>query len=103
MNNDKINQVINNIKRSWEDPEPFENMETSEKMISIGAGAFIFLKGIGNLLSHPIIAVTEVAIGGGLLYRGLTGYCPVKDITHQNSGDTIIVRETFITDPGPLG
>ena len=97
MNNDKINQVLDNLKRSWEDPFVMENMESSEKVLSVGAGAFIFLSGIGSLLSHPIIGMAKVAIGGGLVYRGITGYCPVKALNNEND-PTLIVNETVIID-----
>ena len=102
MINDKISNVIDNIKRNWEEPNVMENMEKSEKIVSIGAGAFIFLKGISNLISHPFLAVVEVAIGGGLLYRGLTGYCPVKDITENNIGDDLYVKESYLDRTSPI-
>ncbi|RZL17815.1 MAG: DUF2892 domain-containing protein [Pedobacter sp.] len=103
MTNDKLARVLDNIKRNWEEPNAIENLEKSEKIISVGAGAFIFLKGISNLISHPLLGVAEVAIGGGLLYRGLTGYCPVKEVAEQKEREPIFIRETFIADTaGPL-
>ena len=99
MNNDKINQVLDNLKRSWEDPFVTENMESSEKVLSLGAGAFIFLSGIGSLLSHPIMGIAKVAVGGGLVYRGLTGYCPVKALSEETVIEpTLIVNETIIVE-----
>ncbi len=104
MTNDKLIQVAHNLKCNWKDPHAIENMDKSEKVVSVGAGAFIFLKGISNIISNPILAVAEVAIGGGLIYRGITGYCPVKELLEKED-PSIYVRETFIHDNStpPLG
>ena len=103
MNDCKISRLWDNIKRNWEHPNRMENIETSEKIVSMGTGVFIFFKGIGHLIGHPLMGMVEVAIGSGLLYRGLTGYCPVKDMTECRPDDAFIVTETIITENSPLG
>ena len=79
-------------------------MDKSEKIVSVGAGAFIFLKGISNIISSPTLALAELAIGGGLIYRGVSGYCPIKEMIDKKEDRAMLVREKFIEDSTtPLG
>lgn len=55
------------------------NIENSERIISMAAGAFIFFRGLSNIFSHPFIALAEVVVGGGLIRRGVTGHCALKE------------------------
>ncbi|WP_423148440.1 YgaP family membrane protein [Rubrolithibacter danxiaensis] len=80
--------MINRIGESLEDsllqPNVNANISKSERYVSIGTGAFIALKGITNLFSSPLLALGELAIGGALLYRGVTGYCAITDRLENN-------------------
>ncbi|MXV51321.1 DUF2892 domain-containing protein [Pedobacter sp. HMF7647] len=102
MITNEISRLAENIKDSWAHPNDNANIEQSERIVSVAAGAFIFIKGITNLFSHPILALGEVAVGGGLVYRGITGYCPVKDIqernTFLNDPDSVTVTEHYIVE-----
>jgi len=88
MDNSLINKVSDAIDSSVLQPNPHANVEKSERLISVGAGAFIALKGLTNVFSHPLLALAEIGIGGSLLYRGITGYCPIKE---KLEGDRVIV------------
>lgn len=79
MSNSIISNLTNSLEGSNFRYNENANVGTSERIISIGTGAFIALKGITNLFSSPLLALTELAIGGGLLYRGVTGYCSIKE------------------------
>lgn len=83
MENSIINQVSDTLNSSILQESPNANVGQTERIISVGAGAFIALKGISNVFSHPFLALTELGVGGALLYRGLTGYCPVKEKIDQ--------------------
>jgi hypothetical protein len=78
MENSMINKVSDTLNSSILQENVNGNVGKSERIVSIGSGAFIALKGISNVFSHPYLAMTELGLGGALLYRGLTGYCPVK-------------------------
>ncbi|RYE18453.1 MAG: DUF2892 domain-containing protein, partial [Sphingobacteriaceae bacterium] len=52
----------------------------TDRIISVGTGTFILFKGITNLFSHPLLALTEVGVGAALLHRGVTGSCEIKKI-----------------------
>ena len=79
MENSIINRVSDTLNNSILQENENANVGQSERIISVGAGAFIALKGITNVFSHPFLAITELGLGSALLYRGLTGYCPVKE------------------------
>ena len=79
MENSLIDSVSDTFNSSVLQQNPNANVEQTERIISIGTGAFIALKGITNVFSHPFLALVELGVGGALLYRGLTGYCPMKE------------------------
>ncbi|TZF86315.1 DUF2892 domain-containing protein (plasmid) [Pedobacter sp. BS3] len=89
-----LNSIGNTLEEALLQDNPNANVERSERILSIGAGAFVFIKGIGNLFSHPLLALGELALGGGLVYRGVTGYCPVK--AAKNLGNDAIIEETTV-------
>jgi hypothetical protein len=87
MDTSKINEIGNTIKDSLLQNNPYANVGMSERVVSLGTGAFIAFAGITNLLSHPMIAFSEMAIGGTLLYRGITGNCPLKEMLENQNMD----------------
>jgi uncharacterized membrane protein len=53
------------------------NVGDNERVVSAALGAFILSSGLSNLLKHPMKGLLKTAIGGALLYRGVSGNCPV--------------------------
>src|SRR5688572_6727754 len=53
------------------------NVGWNERIASATIGAFLFSSGLNNLFKHPLNSLVKTAIGGALLYRGLSGNCPV--------------------------
>jgi uncharacterized membrane protein len=53
------------------------NVGQTERLVSVGLGAFLLSSGLNNLFSHPLKGLIRTALGGALLYRGATGHCPV--------------------------
>lgn len=53
------------------------NVGQTERLVSVGLGAFLLSSGINNLFSHPIKGLIRTVLGGALLYRGASGHCPV--------------------------
>lgn len=53
------------------------NVGQTERMVSVGLGAFLLSSGLNNLFHHPIKGLLRTVIGGALLYRGASGHCPV--------------------------
>ena len=83
-----FNKMGDSIKDSIMQNNPNANLSMSERYVSLGTGAFITLKGVTNVFSHPWLAITELAVGGTLLYRGVTGQCMIKEKL-ENQADPI--------------
>lgn len=93
---DSISELRNTLEETLLQPNENANVEKSERVVSILTGTFILWRGLTNIFSHPVIALGEVAIGGSLLHRGVTGYCPVKAVAEQECNQepqTILITE----------
>jgi len=99
---DSINKLRDTLEESLLPPNENSNMDKSERVLSLITGAYIFCKGIGNVFSHPVIALGEAVIGGALLQRGVTGYCVLKAINEKQNvvEETIIITE--MEQPQPM-
>jgi uncharacterized membrane protein len=78
------------------------NVGQNERIISAALGAFILSSGVNNLFSSPINSLIKTAIGGILLYRGVSGNCPVyssmgktKNVSHTPA---INIRTSLIVN-----
>jgi hypothetical protein len=78
--NDELKNAGTAIKETLLPENPNANVGKTDRIISIGTGAYIFFKGVTNLFSSPVLALTEVGIGAALLHRGITGNCSIKKI-----------------------
>jgi len=92
MNNEVFNKLSETLDKNVLLENQYSNVEKSERLVSIGTGAFITLKGLTNVFSHPWMAIAELGVGGTLLYRGITGYCAVKDQLEHSNANTNDVR-----------
>ena len=98
-----MTNIIENIKDTLEDSLLKEDINTNlgktERILSAIAGSYIALKGLGNIFSHPIIAAGELAIGYGLINRGLTGHCAISEKLEKDSWGpepVLIVKENVV-------
>ena len=64
------------------------NVGQNERMISVGIGAFLLSSGLNNLTRHPIRGLLRTVIGGVLLYRGVSGNCPMYSALGKTKGVT---------------
>jgi uncharacterized membrane protein len=62
------------------------NVGQTERMVSVGLGAFLLSSGLNNLTRHPIKGLLRTIIGGALLYRGVSGNCPVYSALGKTKG-----------------
>lgn len=79
MITDKIEEVKNTLEEVLLKEDIYTNIGKTERILSIASGTYVFLKGIRNVFSSPIIATTELVIGFGLLQRGISGYCSITE------------------------
>lgn len=103
MENSIINTVTDKVTEVLNSPilqeNAYPNVGQTERIISIGSGAFIALKGISNLFSHPLLALTEIGLGGALLYRGITAYCPIKEKLDEREFANSTRSEPYYSSP----
>lgn len=69
------------INNCLEDIEP--NVGGSERVLSAFSGGILFTSGIRKLRSHPRRSLFFMALGGALIWRGITGYCPAKNLVEK--------------------
>lgn len=62
------------------------NVGQNERMISVGLGAFLLSSGFNNLTRHPVKGLIRTLVGAGLLYRGISGHCPVYSSLGKTKG-----------------
>jgi uncharacterized membrane protein len=76
------------------------NINWPERLFSITAGARMAAGGLKRLPKNPLTGLIVTAAGGYLLYRGLTGNCPLYDRlsnTQQSKKDSSIhIKTTMV-------
>ncbi|MET4080515.1 putative membrane protein [Pedobacter sp. UYP30] len=97
MTNAEINNTVEKIKDAWRNPELYENISDSERILSGVVGSYLLFKGLTNIFRHPIMGAIGAAAGVGLLFRGYTGYCPSVDLIAQSEADEI-TEKIFVTE-----
>ncbi len=98
-----MTDIIDNIKDTLEGSLLKENLNTNlsktERILSLAVGAYLTLKGVKNVFSSPLLAATGLALGYGLLNRGLSGHCALTEELEKNSKGPepiLVVRETIV-------
>jgi len=90
--NKMIDSVVDVVIQSTENV----NITTSERVISAATGSFMVWKGVKGTFSKPSNAVWELILGSALLYRGITGYCSVKNridsLQDKEKSETYIIE-----------
>lgn len=73
------------------------NLAWPERYISVLAGISLFSSGVKKLAKNPVKNFVKSAAGGYLLYRGLTGHCPLySSIGKYNTTSlNVNIRESF--------
>ncbi|MGV8878930.1 MAG: YgaP family membrane protein [Sphingobacteriaceae bacterium] len=101
MITEEINKITDTLKDCFLLENENSNVSKSERIISLATGTFILFKGITNVFSHPLLALGEVAVGAALLYRGSTGYCPLKAALEDSDeyDEPFTVVEQYIVKP----
>ncbi|WP_207426332.1 YgaP-like transmembrane domain [Pedobacter sp. SYSU D00535] len=98
---DQLTNTVNDrLKGTAIEPPGYENVNTTERVISAAAGTYILFKGLTTMFKHPFIGLGEAALGGMLLYRGATGYCPIYEKIGKDTTDLQAIRitERFIVN-----
>lgn len=73
-----VNYGVNALHKRMDKKCVNGKIGTSERMLSVVAGAFILGFGIKYLIRKPLSAFSGLSLGGALVYRGVTGRCAIK-------------------------
>lgn len=77
-------ELFEDVKERLIEATENRNIANSERILSVAAGAFVLYTGIVGMFKRPLSSLAEVAVGGALILRGATGYCPVTDAMTHN-------------------
>ncbi|HSB93680.1 MAG TPA: SRPBCC family protein [Flavitalea sp.] len=55
------------------------NVGNFERAASAAIGGFLIFNSLGKIFRSPLRSISRIGAGTALLYRGLSGYCPVYD------------------------
>ncbi|WP_256003983.1 MULTISPECIES: SRPBCC family protein [Pedobacter] len=92
MKNEWINKVTDGLSELSIEPTGRENIDQSERLVSVLAGGWLLYNSLKKLGKHPILALGGVAAGGMMLYRGATGVCPVYTYLDKDTTDPESIR-----------
>ena len=75
----------------------FINVNVPERIMSVAAGAYLVFSSIKNFSKTPIFSSTGALAGGLLLFRGISGHCPVYAQTGIDTGkvENINIKSNF--------
>lgn len=90
-----LNYAFDKLKSTLDEGCEGDNIGKSERVLSVVAGGFILGMGIKSLLKSPMTAVSGVALGGALIYRGVTGYCAIKDTFDSKKAEATVVEHRY--------
>lgn len=85
-------EILDDVKERLREANDNRNIANSERFLSVAAGAFVLYTGITRMFKTPLSSLAEVAVGGALILRGATGYCPVKDSVCSAHELTVVER-----------
>lgn len=93
-----LNKTLGTIKEKIDANCHDANIGSSERVLSVIAGGFILGVGVKNLFRSPFTAFSGIALGGTLVYRGITGHCNVKSVLESDEQPeaTVIEHRYFV-------
>lgn len=78
----------------------FINVNGPERILSAAAGGLLFCSALKNVLHSPLKALIKTAAGSILLYRGITGHCPLYEKLDINTAEieNINIKTKFLVN-----
>lgn len=73
------------------------NVSNFERVVSVAVGAFLVYRAVKRLGRSPLRSISRIAAGSALVYRGVSGFCPVyqKINVDGTKTESINIRTTF--------
>jgi len=94
MNMPSTTDLVNKIKHIDLNIDENPNIDQGERALSVVGGTYLLFKGLGNIVKHPILGLFGTAAAGLLLYRGVTGVCPVYKKLGKDTTDPQAINIT---------
>ncbi|WP_051291243.1 SRPBCC family protein [Pedobacter glucosidilyticus] len=88
----KTEHAIHSGKHQRKHKKEFINVNNAERLISLAAGGMLLAKHYKHPLANPI----KVLTGAFLVYRGLSGNCPLYTGLDKNSNETNAINTRVI-------
>jgi uncharacterized membrane protein len=76
------------------------NVSNFERGLSIAIGAWMLYRGLKKMPKSPLSNLIKASSGAGLLFRGITGFCPVYNYfdIDGNKTTSVNIRSTIIVN-----
>lgn len=73
------------------------NVGGTERVLSVVAGGFILGVGVKNLFRSPLTSFSGIALGGSLIYRGVTGQCKLTSAlnSEEEKPETTVIEHRY--------
>jgi uncharacterized membrane protein len=75
------------------------NVGKTERILSVTGAALLLTWGAGDVKKHPAAAFIKGLAGGYLLYRGVSGHCPIREMIGkskvQKQPKPLLIREAL--------
>lgn len=90
-----VNYAFDKLKTKLDASCHEGNVGASERILSVIAGGFILGMGLKSIVKRPMRAFSGVTLGGALIYRGVTGYCPVKESIEPKEPEATVIEHRY--------
>ena len=88
MNSNSVAMKLSNLLEEINLPNTAgQNIDQSERLLSVLGGIYLLYKSIKNLKKHPLIGIQGALASSLLIYRGATGICPVYEKLGKDTTD----------------
>ncbi|WP_295478333.1 DUF2892 domain-containing protein [uncultured Pseudomonas sp.] len=81
--------IIERIDRPLPAPRPEQNVQGWERITSLAGGVALMGKGVRR---GGLLGLVQLALGGAILARGITGHCSAKSLLEKGRQDLYSAR-----------
>ena len=97
--NTTFQAVLDRIKRKIDEDRLDDNIGLSERVLSVFSGSLVLGMSIKTLWKRPITGCAGIAVGGAMLYRGITGHSSMKKVMDKITDEenvTVVEHRYFV-------
>lgn len=95
-------KITNTIKKIDFSETEGQNIDQGERFVSLLGGSYLLYKSLKNISSHPLVGIQGALASGLLIYRGITGVCPLYKALDKDTTDPeaiTIVEQITVNAP----